>query len=317
MIREKEVEVIKISQVHIGIYILGAFVLLVFIIIIQYNKDIRNSYDRLNNYKTNKISTEFGKMTYMDEGIGEAILISHGIFGGYDQAYNSLKSFVEDNYRKIGPSRFGYPGSDLPVKPTPGNQAKAFLNLLDQLEIEKTYIITTSAGSASGIKFAIDYPKRVKGLILLSSAVPNVKKTKDEIEGMTGPPKFLVNDFPMWFSTKYFGFIFKSMFGSEIDKTIYNTMLPVSPRKKGIEIDGKITNIDMDINFDDYKIEKIQAPILVLHAKDDPMTKYENINEFINLTNAKNTIFETGGHLITGHKHEVSKTIKNFIEDFK
>ena len=35
MIREKEVEVIKISQVHIGIYILGAFVLLVFIIIIS------------------------------------------------------------------------------------------------------------------------------------------------------------------------------------------------------------------------------------------------------------------------------------------
>lgn len=236
---------INISHVHIGIYILGAFVLLVFIIIIQYNKDIRNSYDRFNNYKTNKISTEFGKMTYIDEGVGEAILISHGIFGGYDQAYNSLKSFVEDDYRKIGPSRFGDPGSDLPVKPTPGNQAKAFLNLLDQLGIEKTYIITTSAGSASGIKFVIDYPKRVKGLILLSSAVPNVKKTKDEIEGMTGPPKFLVNDFPMWFSTKYFGFIFKSMFGSEIDKTIYDTMLPVSPRKKGIEIDGKITNIEI------------------------------------------------------------------------
>lgn len=134
---------------------------------------------------------------------------------------------------------------------------------------------------------------------------------------MTGPPKFLVNDFPMWFSTKYFGFIFKSMFGSEIDKTIYNTMLPVSPRKKGIEIDGKITNIDMDINFENYEIKKIKAPILVLHAKDDPMTKYENMDKFIKLTNAQSAIFETGGHLITGHGDAVSQAIKNFIEDVK
>lgn len=307
----------KIRHVHIGIYILGIFFLLVLIIIIQYNKDIKNSYDRLNNYETDKINTEFGKMSYMDEGDGEAILISHGIFGGYDQAFGSLKSFVEDDYRKIAPSRFGYPGSDLPLEPTPKNQAKAFLNLLDELGIEKTYIITTSAGSASGIKFAIDYPQRVKGLILLSSAVPNAKKTKDEIKGMTGPPEFLVNDFPMWFSTKYFGFIFKSMFGSEIDKTIYDTMLPVNPRKKGIEIDGEITNIDMDINFDDYEIEKIKAPILIVHAKDDPMTKYENMDKFIKLTNAKSAVFETGGHLITGHGDAVSKAIKNFIEDVK
>ena len=307
----------KIMNMDIGIYALIIFCVLMLIIIIHYKKEIKKSYDRLNNYKINKINTEFGEMSYVDEGIGETILISHGIFGGYDQAYNSLKSFVEDDYRKIAPSRFGYPGFDLPLKPTPKNQAKAFLNLLDELEIKKTYIITTSAGSASGIKFSIDYPNRVKGLILLSSAVPKAKKTKDEIKGMTGPPRFLVNDFSMWLSTKHFRFIFKSMFGSELDKAVYETMLPVAPRKKGIEIDGKITNIDMDINFEDYKIEKITAPILIVHAKDDPMTKYENIDKFIKLTNAEASIFETGGHLISGHGHAVSKAIKNFIENTK
>lgn len=58
----------------------------------------------------------------MDQGTGETILISHGIFGGYDQAYVSLKSLVGEDYRKIAPSRFGYPGSDLPSQPTPKNQ---------------------------------------------------------------------------------------------------------------------------------------------------------------------------------------------------
>jgi hypothetical protein len=73
----------------------------------------------------------------MDEGTGETILISHGIFGGYDQAYVSLKSLVGDDFRKIAPSRFCYPGSDVPSQPIPENQAKAFLNLLNQLGIKK------------------------------------------------------------------------------------------------------------------------------------------------------------------------------------
>ncbi|MDD4727068.1 MAG: hypothetical protein PHR70_09870 [Tissierellia bacterium] len=140
---------------------------------------------------------------------------------------------------------------------------------------------------------------------------------RDEIKRMMGPPAPLVNDFPMWFSTKCFGFVFKSMFKSEIDKSMYDTMLPVEPRKKGIKMDELITNIDMDINYDDYKIEMIAAPILVVHAKDDTMPKYENIEKFIAKTNAKTAVFQTGGHFITGHGDAVSTTIKEFIEKTK
>jgi len=299
------------------VYILGVLIVLSAIVAIQYRIDINKAYKRLNNYDIKTSYSNFGKMTYMDEGTGETILISHGIFGGYDQAYVSLKSLVGDDFRKIAPSRFGYPGSDVPSQPTPENQAKAFLNLLDQLGIRTTYIITTSAGGAAGLMFAIKYPERVKGLILLSSGVPASKKTREEIKGMMGPPAPLVNDFPMWFSTKYFGFVFKAMFASEIDKSLYDTMLPVVPRKKGIKIDEKITNIDMDINFDDYEIEKITAPILVVHAKDDPMAKYESIKKFIARTNAKTAVFERGGYLITGHGDAVSIAIKEFIEKTK
>jgi pimeloyl-ACP methyl ester carboxylesterase len=298
-------------------YILGILFVLATFLAIQYKIDINNAYKRLNNYDIKIIYTDYGKMSYMDEGTGETIIISHGIFGGYDQAYVSLKSLVGDHYRKITPSRFGYPGSDLPSQPTPENQAKAFLNLLDQLGIQKTYIITTSAGGAAGIMFATEYPRRVKGLILVSSGVPTAKKARKDIKGMMGPPAPFVNDFPMWFSTKYFGFVFKTMFASEIDNSMYETMLPVEPRKKGIKIDETITNIDMDVNFDDYDITKITAPILVVHAKDDPMAKYESAEKLITRTNAKTAVFETGGHLITGHGDAVSIAIKEFIEKTK
>jgi pimeloyl-ACP methyl ester carboxylesterase len=178
--------------------------------------------------------------------------------------------------------------------------------------------LTTSAGGAAGIQFAIQYPNRVKGLILLSSGVPSEKKTRKQITGLMGPPAVLLHDFPIWLSTKYFGFVFSSMLGSDIsNSTVYNTMLPVVPRKKGILADENITNIDMNINYDSYPVEKITAPILVVQAKDDPMVKYADVQKFIARTHPKTAVFSTGGHLITGHGDAVSTKIKDFINETK
>lgn len=286
------------------------------VILIQYVLSIKKAYKRLDNYTVKTFYSDRGRMSYLDEGAGEPVLISHGIFGGYDQGYETLKSFLDNRYRKISISRFGYPGSDLPAEPTPDNQAKVYLDLLNELKIERTYLITTSAGAAAGIKFAINYPDSIKGLILLSSGVPSSKKAREEITGPLGPPNFTLNDFLMWFFIKYFGFVFKSMFKSEIDDSLYNTMLPVNPRKQGIKADETITNLDMDINYDKYPVEKIKAPIIVIHAKDDPMVKFEGIKKFIARTNPQTAIFETGGHLITGNGDAVSKSINSFIKSY-
>lgn len=145
----------------VWLYILFA-VIMAFCVITaaQYHYDMKAAYGRLNSYDVKTIETEFGTMSYIDEGTGEAILISHGIFGGYDQGYASLSQVAGDDYRKISISRFGYPGSELPKNPTPENQAKVFSELLDELGVEQAYILTTSAGSAAGFRFALDYPNR-------------------------------------------------------------------------------------------------------------------------------------------------------------
>ncbi|MCQ4922545.1 alpha/beta hydrolase [Tissierella carlieri] len=295
-------------------------IIMAFSIIIQYRSDIKTAYKRLEDYNIKTIETEFGMMTYVDEGTGEAVLISHGIFGGYDQGFVSLNQITGINYRKISISRFGYPGSELPRNPTPENQAKVFNKLLDELGIEQAYILATSAGGGAGLRFALNCPERVKGLILLSSGVPDKQRSTKEIKelGMMGPPEFLVNDFPMWFSMKYFGFIFDSMMGSKVNSsTLFETMLPVSPRRQGIIMDTNITNIDMTLHYDEYPIEKLKSPVLVIHAKDDPMAKYENIEKLLARIEAETAIFETDGHTIDGNDGEVNKAIEKFIDKTK
>jgi len=278
----------------------------------SYSNIINESYQRLESYNVKTFNSEYGPMSFLDEGDGEVIFISHGIFGGYDQGYNHLNAIFGDNYRKIAVSRFGYPGSVLPSDPAPAKQAKVFLQLLDELKIDKVFLVAASAGGAPGIRFALDYPERLKGLILLSSGVPSVPMTKKEI-GMTGPPKFILNDNLMLFSIRNFKGIFYSMFGSkDVDEAVFDDLLPVKPRKEGIIYDSDTNNIDMAINFYDYPVEELKIPILVVHAKDDPMVKYENIELFLKRVNAETLIFPDGGHLIVGH--DISEGIINFVE---
>jgi pimeloyl-ACP methyl ester carboxylesterase len=300
-------------------YILFFAIIIIGAIIIQscvsYSKTINDSYQKLENYNIKTFATEYGLMSFIDEGHGEAIIISHGIFGGYDQGYNNLYDIFGNDYRKIAISRFGYPGSNLPSEPTPSNQAKVFLKLLDELHIDKVFLLAASAGGSAGIKFALDYPDRLKGLILLSSAVPSIPMERKEI-GVTGPPKFILNDRLMLFSIRNFRSIFYSMFGSKkIGNDVFDGLLPVKPRKNGIITDSEVTNTDMFINFYDYPVENIQVPILVVHAKDDPMVKYENIELFLERVNAEKIIFPDGGHLIVGHN--ISEGIKEFINKNK
>jgi pimeloyl-ACP methyl ester carboxylesterase len=295
--------------------VLTIVIIFCIVTVVQYNKDIGAAKEKLNSYPVQSINGEFGKMSYIDTGLGETILLSHGIFGGYDQAYESLKGFVGEKYRRLTPSRFGYPGSEAPDMPTPENQAKAFVELLDRLNIEKTYVICTSAGGASAIMMTIRYPERVKGLILVSSIMPNVKKTSKEKHERTGPPSIVVNDFPMWFTIKYFSFALNSMFGSkESSESIFATMLPVAPRKNGVRIETEVTNLDMDLNYEAYPVERIKVPMLMIHAKDDPMVKFESTMNFQKRTNTQTLIFETGGHLIEGHEDAIKKEINHFIE---
>lgn len=54
-------------------------------------------------------------------------------------------------------------------------------------------------------------------------------------------------------------------------------MFPVNKRKRGVEIDASVTNRDMAKNFDDYTIESLSMPTLILHAKDDKVASYADM----------------------------------------
>ena len=294
------------------IYITGVILIALAIYLtvqgIRCNMAVKDCKERLATYGAKTASLSYGNMTYVDKGEGETILSVHGIFGGYDQAYDTCKDFSSD-YRIIAPSRFGYLGSDISGEGTPAEQASAYVELLDELEIDRVWLLATSAGGSVAIRFALDYPERTKGLILYCSAMPYTEKPEKYSE-YAGPPAFLCNDYAMFLISP----LFEPIMGME-SSTIYS-MLPVAGRKEGVILDSSVTNPDMARNFESYKIEDLQVPSLILHAKDDKLASFEDtLNALYRFPNCRFISFETGGHMMVGHSNEIKKAVSEFISE--
>ena len=183
---------------------------------------------------------------------GETILSVHGLYGGYDQALDNVGS-LSAHCRIIAPSRFGYPGSAVRGEASPANQAAVFAELLDHLGIEQVFVLGASAGGTPAIRFALDHPERVKGLILLSSAAPWPSRPATP-PGRMGPPPIMNHDWLMW--------LFSPLFGPALGMApeTVTGMLPLAERRTGADIDVSITNRDMAVRFEDYPIEALECP---------------------------------------------------------
>lgn len=290
--------------------VLLLIVVFIVLIAVKYFLCINNANKRLNSFEkmTSTIDTSFGKMTYIDKGSGEAILVCHGICGGYDQGYDALKDRVND-YRIIAPSRFGYTGTDMPKVATVKDQAKAYKELLDKLDIDKVYVLATSAGGTPAIRFALDYPERTKGLILYCSSMPdNIKP--DSYEEYTGPPKQVCNNFMMWIISP----LFEPLMGME--SSTINEILPINKKVAGILFDSEIVNADMDRNYDDYDVENLQMPTIVFNAKDDKLALYSRTKAAVErFPNCTFISFESGGHLMKGNQDRINIELDKFIEN--
>jgi len=127
-----------------------------------------------------------------------------------------------------------------------------------------------------------------------------------------GPPAIMNHDWIMWLLSPFFSHVLG------MDPRTIHGMLPLSERRTGADIDASITNRDMAVHFEDYPIEELKPPVLLLHARGDQVAPFappaghvqSSMHRYPELTTA---IFPTGGHLIAGHGRQVEEAILRFI----
>jgi pimeloyl-ACP methyl ester carboxylesterase len=286
---------------------------------VLFRRDMADARARLAAQPTQIYKSKYGDIQYRVVGSGQPVLVSHGITGGVDQAESIVtqwRMMLPNDYRFIYLSRFGYVRSSVPDGATSKLQAAAYRVLLDHLGIDRVFLVGNSAGGPSAMWFAIDYPERTSGLIMLSSAVPGP-------EPAYMPDLVAENDFVYWAAVKSSP---ERLLGLLVPKSIITTMtdeqkefvvnnafaaaMPISERSDGILLDNKVSLPRVN----DILFEQISVPTLIFQAVTTPrvprgqeMAQRIPANRFVGLT---------GGHFLLTYGSEVRTAIEDFIAKY-
>jgi len=292
-----------------------------------YQREIGAARAALDRQGSRVVATACGPVEYAVAGTGDPVLVVHGALGGFDQGLALADEFVAGGYQAIAVSRFGYLRSPLPENATLDMQADAYACLLDTLGVRRAAVFATSGGATSAIRFAVRHPQRTAALVLLSPAAPGAVKAAT-------PPRpvfdvLLRSDFVYWALLAGFRPAMRAMVGvprgfgltpsqqAEVDATLAAT-LPVSGRMDGMVFDMYAITPDFYAEIDDdspYAARRVTAPVLVVHALDDPLAAAGNVRGLAEkFPDVHLFTVPDGGHLLLGHGAGVYAEITRFLD---
>ena len=177
------------------------------------------------------------------------------------------------------------------------------------------------------LEVALRSPERVSALILLCPDAP---------PGMPVPPRFvfdtlLRSDFLYWAIFTFFsqsvrnatGMVPKGYILTPEDqaaiKTVLRGNLPMSTRIDGFIFETYTTAAEYQASIsatNPYPLSKIETPVLVLDALDDPITIPENVRRLAEqMPNARLFMVPDGGHFFFGRTEEVKDEIARFLRN--
>jgi pimeloyl-ACP methyl ester carboxylesterase len=246
------------------------------------------------------VETACGAIEHAIFGKGPPVLMVHGAGGGYDQGL-LFASLIGGEFTWIVPSRFGYLGTPLPEDPTVEGQADAHACLLDALGIGRVGVVGTSAGGPSSLQFALRNPERCSALVMISAvsqADPPRPFFTDLALGL-----MLTTDLPYWLMMTAARPTLISVLGvtgeaqarlspedAEFVSEALEAMLPVSLRRDGILFDMTLPDA-----VNNYPLDQIAAPTLVVHATDDALVPFHHAEHTASAIPGARTMFLPGG----------------------
>jgi pimeloyl-ACP methyl ester carboxylesterase len=289
---------------------------------LRYHKDLHAAKERVAK-GGQLLETACGRIEYGVAGDGPPVLVIHGAGGGYDQGLLIGQLTSGEDYQLIAPSRFGYLNSPIPEDSTLEAQADAYACLLDALGIDRVIVVAFSAGGPSGLHFARRYPERTVSLIMVSAISYIDPSSVEEKEREASINRTIGSDLIYWlgitfarpFILELLGVSRKVQAGlarTEMERVdqVLEAMLPMSQRLAGILLD-QTRELPKD-----FPLGLIEAPTLVIHARDDSLVSYSRgQHTAAGITGAELMTLEDGGHLLAGHHGEIEARILSFLAE--
>lgn len=265
------------------------------------------------------IATAVGDVEYAVVGEGIPYLYVHGAPGGYDQGltdrYSRPEAFA--NLQTISLSRPGYLRTPLSSGEMPAEQADLFAALLDELGVERVVVVGVSAGGPSSLQFAMRYPERAAGLVLIAPGI--LPQPELEYENPTSATGTFILDVVLWATGRWLGPAMLPGLDENdpvqvaLARKWVSTVIPLSRRT-----DGAVNDFGMlrDLNIATWPLETISSPTLILHGDTDRNAPYEGSTvAAMRIPNAEIVTFNGVGHeLPLTRAREIDEQIHRFLE---
>ncbi|MBZ0291676.1 MAG: alpha/beta hydrolase [Anaerolineae bacterium] len=294
---------------------------------VQYRRARQSALQRLRDLGE-IIQTDCGPIEYVSVGEGPAVLIAHGILGNYEHSMVSARS-LEDTFKVISVSRPGYGRTPPRTGRSARQQADAYAALLDELGIEQAGIVAISGGGPSGLQFALHYPERCTGLVLISAVSRPLQVSRLRLSRLLN--LFLRArhfDLTMWLAVNVIvhGLPLLYFFNRDLKRRIYDdpegrqlftdvmrSFFPSSPARDGYDNDIEIFAADVD-----YGLSYLGCPVLIMHGINDGTIPVEEAyysaehipdsRLIVIQENAEHAFYIT-------HRHQVWPVIREFLSE--
>lgn len=268
--------------------------------------------NRGNTLQTGYIPVSGGKIHYAEKGQGNVIVLLHpGLtdLRMWDEQLNRLS----ENYRVICYDQRGYGKSDIPTENYSTN--KDLLTLLDSLKIEEADLVGICMGGLHALEFVIEYPQRVKKVVLSGIAFPNWKYpeyvTKKNIEFSDIVQEGVEKAIETLKTDKFWKQSYPSDNFPEAQKLFFEYL---DDNKKAFMVNWQFK--ELNLNTID-KVSEINQQVLIIRPEFE-MDYVVEIADYLleNIKGSKSVELESAGHFANMERPErFNEIILEFLND--
>ena len=261
------------------------------------------------------IQASWIKLHYNDVGTGDPpIIFLHGSGPGASSWSNFARNVGVFSQHKrcilLDQPNFGKTDPYVYAEPTGNVNARAVLDTMDALGLDKAILVGNSMGGGPALTFAVDHPERVEKLVLMGSGggggislfahVPSegIKVVNDTFDHPSQEQMRKVIDIMLYD-------------GSTVPDEVLGQRLEAFKEEFRI---ARQQSRPVMRNFS-ADLVNIQAPTLIIHGRNDRVVPYENSLALVSaIPNSKLVLFNKCGHWAQyEHADEFNRLVLDFV----
>jgi len=274
-------------------------------------------------FRSNYITTSYGKLHYIDEGKGDVLLFVHGTPTWSFLYRNHIKA-LSKSYRCVALDHLGFGLSDKPENfiGTPQSHANILRLLIERLNLKNITLVVHDFGGPIGLSYAISNPENVMRIVIFNTWLWETKQDLDAqkinkiLHSKLGNFIYLNTNFSPKVLLK------KAFFNKkQLNKHIHNHYKKPFPNK---ESRYGLLNIGKSLigSSDWYgklwrNAEAIKnKPTLILWGNKDDFIKINNLERWKDFFANEKTYVLESGHFVQEEKTDKTiEIIKSWLKD--